>query len=126
MVEASGEFKPGLAVALTFKSKVKNDFHYTAFLSDDGRAEIGKEELLEEFDQSRNFFLMDFGDPRIVFTGQIEARIWGRKNVEKAMETYLKFKSQWKYKPDYFDNLQKALVSNEKSNCVITIRQVPQ
>lgn len=124
IVTAKGEFKPGLAVVLHFKTSEKNDYHYTVFLDNEGKAEIEKRELLREFDETRNLFLMDFKDPRAVFTGQIEPHIWSKDEVERAINTYDKFKAVYKYSPDYLDNLKRALTSNAESKCVINVEQI--
>jgi hypothetical protein len=67
---------------------------------------------------------MDFKDPRVVFTGQIEAHVWNKDEVERAIKGYDKFKPHWKYPSDYLDNLKKALTSNAESECVINVEQI--
>ena len=124
IVTASGEFQPGVAVNLQFKASAKNDFNYIVFLNNEGRGEIQRSELLQDFDQARHFFVMDYNDPRIVFTGVIDARILSKKEVEDAIVAYNNFNPHWKYRPGYLDDLKRALFSNAKSRCAVNVEQV--
>lgn len=72
-------------MSLCFVSSAKNDFHYTLFTDDDGRAHATGEELLRNFDEERSTFIMDYGDPRRVFTGHINARVLSSAELAQTM-----------------------------------------
>ncbi len=121
IITAEGEFKPGLAVLLRFGMSEKNDYYYFVFLDDKGQAEVSIDELLKSFDQDRNFFLMDYSNPRFAFTGQVEAHVKTSKEIEGVMREYEKYKRHFNFPPNYLENLKKALSANLESHCTIKI-----
>jgi hypothetical protein len=123
IIKANGQFKSGLAVRLNFEMSKRNNYRYTAFLNNEGIAEIAGSELLREFDETRKLFGMDYCDPREFLTGQIEAHILSKDEIEKSISAIGIFKN-FNYPPNYLENLKKALVSNEGSKCVINVEQV--
>ena len=123
IVTAEGKFKPGLAVLLRFKMSEKNNYYYFVFLDDKGQAVVGIDELLKSFDQDRNFFLMDYSNPRFVFTGQVEAHVETTEEIEGAIREREKYKGHFNYPPNYLENLKKALSANAESNCTVKISQ---
>ena len=124
IVVARGQFQPGVAVRITFGMAEKNDFDYITFLDATGRAEISREQLLRSFDQERQFFLMDFADPRTAFNGDIQAELLTKEDVETAIEAYGKFSSHYDYPHGYLDGLKLALTANPQSRCTIHVRWV--
>jgi hypothetical protein len=121
IVTAIGEFKPGLAVILKFGMSQKNDYHYIVFLGDDGKAQVGADELLREFDQTRNFFLMDFKNPREFFNGHIEARFLKKEEIEKAITGMFKY---YDYPQNYLENLKRAITVNHESKCTVAVEKI--
>jgi hypothetical protein len=99
----------GIAVKLTFFMNVKNNFAYLAFLNPEGVAEIKKSEYLAEFDKDCNFFIMDYTNPRSVFSGKIEAKILTESELKSAIKTYESFCNHFPYSDGYRERLEKAL-----------------
>ena len=108
IVKAKGEKTSGVSVILKFKMLQKNDFDFIVFLDDSGKAEISRDDLLRSFDRDRNLFLMDFCDPRQVFTGQIEAWVATTDEIEGAIKSYELYKKHISYPPDCLEKLNKA------------------
>jgi hypothetical protein len=124
IIAANGSFKPGLAIRLRFAMSGRNDFYYTAFLDDNGMAKVGRDELLRSFDAGRNLFIMDYCDPRAVFTGQITSHVLTGKEITKAIEARGIFK-KYPYPNNYFENLKLALTANpDDARVEILIEQV--
>jgi hypothetical protein len=102
----------GLAVILRFKSSIKNDFDYIAFVDSTGRAELHGDELLRSFDEDRDFFIMDYADPRFVFTGQITAEVLSTVALEGAVDVLRQFTS-YSFPKDYKKNLRRAALQGQ-------------
>jgi len=109
VVAARGGLCGGLAVMLRFFMQVKNHFGYLVFLDGSGHAEVKKTEYLAEFDRERNFFIMDYANPRAAFAGRIEGRIMTKPELESALRAYKLFERTWAYPPHYREKLEKAL-----------------
>ena len=124
IITAKGEFMAGLAVSLKFGMGRKNDYYYIVFLDGDGKAQVGKDELLRSFDQSRKIFGMDYCDAREFLTGQIEAHVLSKEEIEGAISGYNKFKRYAIYPPKYLDNLKTAPTINLGNSCVINVEQI--
>ena len=124
IVTARDGIRPGTAVVLRFKMSEKNDYSFIVFLDAEGRKEVGQDELLREFDQTANAFLMDYVNARAVFTGTIEAHVLTQEELESAMRAYDMFNAQLDYAPDYLDKLKSAFAINAESKCVINVEQI--
>ena len=123
IVTASGDFKCGLAVRLKFSMSKKNDYFFTAFLDERGKAEISKTELLRSFDADRNLFLMDYIDPRAAFTGQITAHVLNKAEITKSINARGMFK-KYPYPENYFENLKTALaITQDEGKTVVIVEQ---
>lgn len=126
ILKATGKFQPGIAIALSFGMARKNAFHYTAFLGENGAAEIGREELLRAFNEDRKLFIMDYGEPNSDFAGDITGHILTTDEIERRIEGYAKFSKNYQFPSKYLDNLNKALTANVGCGptCTVSIRQV--
>jgi len=99
----------GLAVSLCFQMARKNDFHFLLLLDEGDTACVTKDELLQWFDQERSTFIMDYGDPRIAFTGRITARVLGSNELKQALETFELYRKYLWYPEQYGANLARAI-----------------
>lgn len=124
ILRATGDLKCGLAVRLRFSMSKKNDFYYTVFLDAKGQAEVSRGELLRSFDADRNFFLMDYCDPRILFSGQITAHVLTSGEIAKAIQARDMFK-KFPYPENYFENLKLALTASpDDGKVAIGVEQI--
>jgi hypothetical protein len=96
-------------------------------LGADGTAEIGRDELLRAFDEDLNFALMDFGDARTNFNGNITGRILSEEEVEKRIEAVNTFSKTYRYPSGYLDNLISASRTNAlcDSSLNVSVEQIP-
>ena len=124
IVTAKGDFKPGLMVWLRFGMSRKDDYYYTLFLDDKGSAQVERDKLLRSFDSDRKMFGMDCMNPREFFTGQVEAHVLSKEEIEGAIRAYDKFKRHHNYPLDYLDKLKAALTINTQSKCAISVEQI--
>jgi len=125
IVRVTGDFRPGMVIGLRFGMSRKNDFYYRLYLDEDGQAQVERDELLRAFDEDRNMFLMDYAEPRAFFSGEIEAHVLTKEEIEAAIRAYDTFKIHWDYPPDYLSNLRKALTINPESRCILSVEQIP-
>ncbi len=98
----------GLAVALRVPCRKKNDFTYTIFLNDTGRAELLGKELLRCFDRERELFLMDYEDPRTAWDGRILAHAMSGVEISSALGAFAMYRSVVEYPDGYETNLLAA------------------
>ena len=105
--------REGLAVALSFESSRKNHFHYTLFVDRDGFAEVSAEELLRTFDEDRSIFMMDYDDPRLVFTGRITATVMSTCELERALGAFDLYRGGFSFPIGYEDNLRLAIARGQ-------------
>jgi hypothetical protein len=124
IVTAIGNFRSGLAICLKFSMSKKNDYYYIVFLNEEGKAEINTGDLLRSFDADRNFFLMDYVDPRAAFTGQIEAHVLSKEEIAKSIDARNIFK-KFPYPENYFENLNTALViAPDEGKVTISVEKI--
>lgn len=100
---------PGIAVRLQFHMKRKNCFNYIVFSDSNGTAEVKSDKLLAVFDEERSAFLMDYENPREVFSGKITAKILSAKELESALAAYEVFRGKVSFPSDYAEHLKAAL-----------------
>jgi Domain of unknown function (DUF6881) len=98
----------GLAVSLCFESNRKNHFYYPLFVDRDGFAEVSGEELLRTFDEERSMFIMDYDDPRLVFTGRITAEVQSNADLEGALGAIEIFRGECSFPEGYEEKLRSA------------------
>jgi hypothetical protein len=98
----------GLAVNLCFEASKKNNFNYILFVDSNGRAEASGNELLRTFDEDRQMFLMDYEDPRLVFTGNISAKVLSKGEIDQAVSALSIYRTVCKYPANYEANLTRA------------------
>jgi hypothetical protein len=103
----------GVAVWLTFESSHRNNFSYTLFVDAAGRAQVSGEDLLRWFDQERFTFLMDYYDPRTVFTGRVTAEVLSNSELESAMGAFTMFNRHISYPDGYEDKLKAAFARGQ-------------
>lgn len=123
IVAAAGEFEAGLAVRLWFEMKEKKSFSIIVFLLDEA-VTLTKEDLLWEFDQIRSLFVMDYADPRELFTGKINADAMTEAQIMDAIAAYHHFSKVLQFPPEYLQNLEKALQINPKSDCLVAFEKL--
>lgn len=99
----------GVAVCLTLEMTVKNDFNYTIFLDHTGIIELGVSELVQAFDWTREFFVMDYSDPRTHFDGKISARVLSDSELAHAMTAFENFNGKYPFPENYEKNLRAAI-----------------
>lgn len=104
----------GLAVSLRFGMERKNSFSYMVFLDSKGSATVSQEELLGFFDEQRNAFIMDYGDPRLGFTGEISAKVLSTAELHAAADALRMFKGKLRYPAGYEDDLRTALMRGQE------------
>jgi hypothetical protein len=124
IVVAQGQYGLGLAVLLRFRMVEKNDYSFIVFLDAGGRKEVSQAELLREFERTATFSPMDYVNAQGGFTGVIDAKVMSKEEIEGALGTHEMFKKDWKYPPDYFGDLKRALTVNPASNCLIAVERV--
>jgi hypothetical protein len=98
----------GLAVSLQFPCQQKNDFSYTVFLNESGRAELTGEEILRCFDRERQVFLMDYEDPRTAWDGRVLAHAMSRDELSSALSAFNLYRDVVEYPDGYKTNLLAA------------------
>ena len=103
------EFPKGVAFKLLFEMNRKNHFSYIGFLDAAAHAEIDRSEYLRWFDAERNYFLMDYIDPRIGFTGMLLVKVMTKDELKAALNAYEMFHSNSWYPDGYAIALQNAL-----------------
>jgi DNA integrity scanning protein DisA with diadenylate cyclase activity len=86
----------------------RNDFHYTVFLGETGTAAISMEELLRWFDEERSAFIMDYVDPRIGFSGKVEARLLSPSDMKRALKAFEQYRRYLPYPDNYEHQLRSA------------------
>ena len=118
LVAAAGEFEPGLAVGIRFGMKSKNGFFLIVFIYDKALT-LSQEDLLTEFDQVRNVFVMDYADPRVAFDGNIQSDVLTETEIRAAIKAYHQYANVLKFSPGYLQNLEKALEINPRSDCIV-------
>ena len=123
LVAAAGNFEPGLAVGLRFGMKSKNSFFLIFFIYDKALT-LSQEELLNEFDQVRNLFVMDYADPRKAFDGNIECDALTAAEIRAAIKAYHQYANVLKFPPGYLQNLEKALEINPRSDCIVAFEKL--
>jgi hypothetical protein len=89
--------------------KRKNCFNYIVFADSNGAAEVKSDKLLAVFDEERSAFLMDYENPREVFSGKITAKILSVKELESALAAYEVFRGKVSFPSDYAEHLKAAL-----------------
>src|SRR2546430_1793145 len=99
----------GLAVNLCFRMSRKNDFNFFVFLDESGSAKLRQSEYLRHFDQQRDFFLMDYVDPRGAFTGDIAATVLNVDDLKSAIRALDRFRGNFAYPEGHGERLEKAL-----------------
>jgi hypothetical protein len=127
LIKAQGPVKAGLGVRLRFEMSKKNHYYYDAYLDEKGVAEVSRSQLLREFDKARELFIMDYMNPRAVFTGTIHAHVLSKDEIEKGIEAYNTFGKNYQYPTAYLETLKHALNVNLEcgSRCSVSIVQVP-
>jgi hypothetical protein len=86
----------------------KNPFDFVAFTSDDGTAAIRSDELLRTFDREREFFLMDYIDPRVGFTGKVTGKVLSDDEVRAAIKAVAEYRKCYSYPDGYEEGLRQA------------------
>jgi len=99
-----------LALRCLFASsrRKKNDLHYTLFTDHDGSAQVTGDELLHCFDEERSSFIMDYGDPRIVFSGGITASVMSNTELARAVAAFNVYRGTFSFPSDYEQHLKLA------------------
>jgi hypothetical protein len=103
----------GLAVSVCFESQRKNHFYYPLFVNRDGFAEVSGDELLRTFDETRSMFMMDYDDPRLVFTGRITAVVLSNTDLERALDALDLFRGKCSFPTGYEENLRAAMARGQ-------------
>lgn len=98
----------GLAVSLRFESSKKNHFYYLLFVDRDGFADVSGDELLRTFDETRSTFIMDYDDPRLVFTGHITAKVQNNADLAGALRALNMFRGKCSFPEGYEEKLKSA------------------
>jgi hypothetical protein len=98
----------GLAVSICFKSNKKNDFHFTLFVDSNGFAKVTGEELLRTFDEDRAMFIMDYQDPRLVFTGNITTKVLSNSELARSLSALDIYRGMCSFPTGYEKKLRSA------------------
>jgi len=113
----------GAAVNLCFMMAAKNHFNYFVFLDDNGTGEVRKRDYLAAFDEDRNAFMMDYVDPRLAFTGVIEATVLQKSDLEAAIRAYDLFRGAFAYPEGHRVRLESALaLADERGELLAQMR----
>lgn len=99
----------GLCVCLRFEMRSKNSYSYVLFLDSQGTASTSREELLTAFDEERQTFIMDYDDPRVVFTGTITAKALSSAELKSALEAFQMFRGKLSFPAHYEERVKAAL-----------------
>src|SRR5438309_6404101 len=93
-------FKGGW-IQFTLSMRRKNDFHSAHGPSDeDGILIVTSEHILNWADSERSFALMDFGDPRLEWSGQTRIEPIGWDLLVRARDAARGFDNYVSYPPD--------------------------
>jgi hypothetical protein len=108
----------GVAVDILFLTTHKNNYGFIVFLDENGRAELSKSDYLPFFDSQQDMALMDYGDARTVFGGNVVARVLNEEDILRALEAYEYYSDVVPYPARRREKLQNALDPLQKQNCV--------
>jgi len=108
----------GVAVDVEFLTTHKNNYGCIVFLDENGRAELSKSDYLPFFDSEQNMAIMDFGNVRIFFGGNVVAHVLNTQDILRAVKSYEYYSDVIPYPDRYREKLQNALELLQKENHV--------
>jgi hypothetical protein len=122
-VAADGKPAPGMFVCVTLRMARKNDFALGFGPSDqDGRVRISREDLLQEAEKERRFFIMDYGHPEEDFGGELVIKPLNRDDLAKATAAYEVYHDVTDYPPRHKDKLRDAAARlNQHGHCELSV-----
>ena len=100
--------KSGLAVRVTLRTTNKNDFNFLVFTDAAGRACLRQSQYLEQCEQDRKFWLMDYPDPRTTYSGKIDAETLDERGVINAIDAFNSYREYFPFPDGYEQSLRLA------------------
>jgi len=101
---------------LTFLTTYKNSYSYIVFLDKTGRAEVHKSEYLPHFDNEQRLAMMDYGNPRSVFAGTVQANLMDEQEIRGAIWAHDYYSDVVQFEAGHRDRLENALAVVQKQS----------
>lgn len=104
--------REGVLIKLMLGMIRKNSYSYILGpTNSEGKAQIQKCELLSQADKSLELALMDYLPLESGYTGEIEAKVMNKKDIDKAIEAY-EIYGPCKYPERYIEILKHAITES--------------
>jgi len=113
-----------MAINLRFHMEKKNDYNFIVFLDQTGRAEVGRELLLEWARADEDAFPMDYVDLAAGYAGRITVEPLGSGGLDRALLAYAIYTKMLAYPAGYLAALRRAhRFAESKDACSIFVQR---